>query len=269
MFLLIIGFAFPALSQNHPNSFRSFSPVPSAAAREFALNNLTFAIYHEAGHLLISEFSLPVLGKEEDAADNIATMLLLAKQAQEANNALLDSATGWQISAKNGWATKSDPVAQNLAIAALNGDHSSDQLRAGQIGCLMVGSRREVFAHVALDLGMQGLETDACASKLTQIVQSWLRLREKFIPTGRPLGTIQIEYDNDARFAEEAQLLATSGLFEGLVQTVLEKYALPRDIRLRAASCNVANAYYDPAAGELLICYELVGFYLNMGTKQG
>ena len=40
-------------------------------AEAFAANNSLFFIYHEVGHLLIDQLALPVLGKEEDAADNM------------------------------------------------------------------------------------------------------------------------------------------------------------------------------------------------------
>src|SRR5262245_22165680 len=36
---------------------------------EFVAGNLIFATVHEVGHMLISEMGLPVLGREEDAAD--------------------------------------------------------------------------------------------------------------------------------------------------------------------------------------------------------
>src|SRR5262245_19776632 len=41
---------------------------------EFVAGNLIFATVHEVGHMLISEMGLPVLGREEDAADAFATL---------------------------------------------------------------------------------------------------------------------------------------------------------------------------------------------------
>ncbi|MFM2252876.1 MAG: hypothetical protein RJB68_1213 [Pseudomonadota bacterium] len=42
---------------------------------------LVFIIFHELGHALIDIENLPVLGKEEDAADTISTYLILQKPA--------------------------------------------------------------------------------------------------------------------------------------------------------------------------------------------
>src|SRR5215208_5309127 len=40
---------------------------------EFVIGNTLFTLAHELGHAVISEFQLPVLGREEDAADAFAT----------------------------------------------------------------------------------------------------------------------------------------------------------------------------------------------------
>jgi len=42
-----------------------------------------FILLHEVGHHLINEFELPVLGREEDAADKIAAYILLASGGDE------------------------------------------------------------------------------------------------------------------------------------------------------------------------------------------
>jgi hypothetical protein len=41
-------------------------------------------LHHEIGHLLINELDLPVLGWEEDAADSLATLMLLWSGTQDA-----------------------------------------------------------------------------------------------------------------------------------------------------------------------------------------
>src|SRR5262245_5446003 len=43
----------------------------------FVVGNILFVMSHELGHALISEMGLPVLGKEEDAADAFATLVAL------------------------------------------------------------------------------------------------------------------------------------------------------------------------------------------------
>lgn len=250
-FWVLVCFATPSFGQS----------LGTQRMEEFSLNNLNFALHHEVGHLLISEFSLPVLGKQEDAADNIATMLLLAKQS---NQALIDSANGWRVGAGlyNGPAAESSDLGINLP--ALYDSHSPDFLRAGQIGCLMVGSHREVFATVAEELGLEDGAKEMCAKNFGQMIASWLVVKRAFIQNGMPKHPINIIYEEADRFQTARELLEGSQLMEDLRQQVLNKYALPRPVTLRAASCGTPNAYFDPGKAELLVCYELVEFYLGM-----
>ena len=46
------------------------TPEPSPDELRFITANAEFTLLHEMGHLLISELQLPVLGREEDAADH-------------------------------------------------------------------------------------------------------------------------------------------------------------------------------------------------------
>lgn len=48
-----------------------------ASLDEFTGNTLFHVIFHEFAHALIEQYRIPVLGKEEDAADNLADVLLI------------------------------------------------------------------------------------------------------------------------------------------------------------------------------------------------
>ena len=50
------------------------TPEPSPDETRFITANAEFTLLHEMGHLLISELQLPVLGREEDAADQLGFM---------------------------------------------------------------------------------------------------------------------------------------------------------------------------------------------------
>ena len=62
---------------------------------EFVAGNVLFAMAHEVGHMLISELGLPVLGREEDAADTFAVMNLLNMNYAFSDRVLTQSARGW------------------------------------------------------------------------------------------------------------------------------------------------------------------------------
>src|ERR1700733_8361123 len=67
---LVGGFAelFPRASAQAPDASQAGPPAAAATL---------FALFHETGHALIDLYKLPVAGKPEEAADQLATLVLL------------------------------------------------------------------------------------------------------------------------------------------------------------------------------------------------
>lgn len=57
---------------------------PASRARRLALGSVLHTFYHETGHALIDIYSLPAVGREEDAVDQFATLVLLSSDEGEA-----------------------------------------------------------------------------------------------------------------------------------------------------------------------------------------
>lgn len=248
------------------------SPQTDTDAEQFALSNLTFALYHEMGHLLIDRFSLPVLGNEEDGADNIATILLLANGSETGNGLLLQVRQGWLGLAQAPSLSKTGET----ELAAFLRPHSPDALRAGRIGCLLVGSHRDMFAHVALEMGLDEGGVARCAGRLGRMVQGWLRLRAAFMnrtsarsgavpePEAATGETIRIVYDQQDAFADIREMMIQDRLLEKAARGVLAGYELERPVTLHAMACGTPNAFYDPSKGEIQVCYELGAQLLDL-----
>src|SRR5262249_42860822 len=109
---------------------------------EFGFNNALFFLFHEMGHAMISEFGLPILGREEDAADTLSALVLLEMDDPLFDKALKDSVEGWTLSSDEG----ADPD--------LWDEHSLDKQRAYSILCMMVGKDAKKFKDVADKLEM-------------------------------------------------------------------------------------------------------------------
>src|ERR1043166_2295244 len=107
---------------------------------EFVTANMLFALLHELGHAHIQEMGLPVLGREEDAADSYAIAALI-KMATDVSDGVLVAATkGWFLDAERN-------QKENIAVPYYDA-HSVDKVRAYQIVCLMVGSDLDKFAKL-------------------------------------------------------------------------------------------------------------------------
>ncbi len=94
----------------------------------------SFILAHEFAHALIHNFELPVLGREEDAADGIATVVLL--KAEEGGLYAIDAAEFWEA-----FSGRQDPP--DLAEYADN--HSFDRQRADNILCWVAGSDEAIL----------------------------------------------------------------------------------------------------------------------------
>jgi hypothetical protein len=98
----------------------------------------SFILEHEFGHALIDIYDLPVLGKEEDAADDLATLLLLRA----------DGGDEFVFDAAQFWAALSNRQA-NPAITDYADVHSLDLQRSFSMLCLLAGSSKQSFQQVA------------------------------------------------------------------------------------------------------------------------
>jgi hypothetical protein len=97
-----------------------------------AVNSFIFA--HEFGHALIHNFELPVLGREEDAADGIATVLLLL--ASEGSSYAAEAAEFWL-----NFSGRQNPP----KLAEYADNHSFDRQRADNILCWIGGSNEGIL----------------------------------------------------------------------------------------------------------------------------
>lgn len=85
-----------------------------------------FVAFHEIGHALIDAYSLPVTGREEDAADDLATLLLVHAGASDA---ALDAAMFWALTQTG-----------EHSAAEFADEHSLNEQRFYAILCTVYGS---------------------------------------------------------------------------------------------------------------------------------
>ena len=108
----------------------------TATELRFVTANAEFTLLHEMGHLLINELQLPVLGREEDAADQLGFvgLFLLQGKQRDANfyAKLLDVADYWRLE----WRLPKAPEEKVYSWDS----HGLDAQRFYNIACLAYGS---------------------------------------------------------------------------------------------------------------------------------
>lgn len=115
-------------------------------AVDFVLANSRHVLYHEIGHMYVDLFDLPVLGKEEDAVDMLATVMMLSDGRNDAASGLADAADGWYYSERTRGTSYSE--------ADFSGQHSLDIQRSFTITCLVVGSDFDAHSRFATRFGL-------------------------------------------------------------------------------------------------------------------
>jgi hypothetical protein len=233
------------------------APLPEDAgdilsdAMTFAMHDASFTMYHEVAHLLIGELDLPVLGKEEDAADALGTIWLLEfDEAEDSYDALVSAADGWYFNA-----LKADTSSfEELAYSA---DHTLDLHRAYAMVCYMVGKDRSVFGETADDYDIDADRQESCESTYSDAFRSWMRLLEPHITEGDEVSDYEVIYEDAGDYEDIAEELKSRAIVDIAAASIAATFTLPRKVTFRVTQCGEANAYYYPAEGEVIYCYEL------------
>ncbi|WP_346897767.1 DUF4344 domain-containing metallopeptidase [uncultured Roseibium sp.] len=225
----------------------------------FVAGNVMFALYHEGGHMLASEFGLPVPDQEEDAIDNLATVTMLS--VKDADMDL------WLSNAMIGLFLIADGKAEALPFYT---EHNLNLQRGGRMLCLMVGTDEGSFGQLATDLGLPAESRTGCANESQEAWQSWQQaIGSRLRNSDKPAGKISIYYRMvPPDLASMEIFLKESGLLELVAQNFDTLYALPDKVTFTAKPCGEGNAYWDPGKRELTLCYELMAGFAEIYLDQ-
>ncbi|MGH6710069.1 MAG: DUF4344 domain-containing metallopeptidase [Bradyrhizobium sp.] len=115
--------------------------LPIGLSRADTVLGTVLAIFlHETGHAVFNMLQIPVLGREEDAADQFAAYIMLRLGKDEARRMILGSAYHHRIQM---------PGAQvDVPIQSFSDEHSLPAQRAFNILCTAYGADKKLFADV-------------------------------------------------------------------------------------------------------------------------
>lgn len=248
-----IAWAFAALSwplSALPAAAGGYTDEQLSEAMDVAMHDAVFTLYHESGHLLIDELKLPVLGKEEDAADALAIIQILRNtpDKNELTRTLNDVADEWYYASLR--ATPADLTNYDR--------HSLDIQRANAMMCMMVGADPASFAKQAQARGLGVGDRDDCVADYARTLQSWTTVLSPHLAT-RPGPQIKVTYGpaEDGHLQRFADALQSRHILESVAEQLRTTYALPSGLSIVARECDEANSYYLADDHQILYCYEL------------
>lgn len=246
----------------------------------FVLGNAIFTLSHELAHALISEFKLPVLGREEDAADTFATLAMLFVGTDLSHRVLVNTARALRLMADREKSAGQQPQYYS--------EHGLDLQRAYNIICLMVGSNPTAFRQVAVRADMPVDRQQTCQIDFDLAAASWVSLLEShMLPAAKPRQSflnrllrwrrpqaaqraqnVNVDYQH----APDALAGYKSALQAGAVLELVgsfadENFAFPMPITVKAASCGAPTASWDIDNRQLIFCYELLTEYVDLALS--
>jgi hypothetical protein len=238
-----------------------FRSVPEKQVRdrfEFVAGNVIFATLHEAGHMLIAELALYVLGREEDAADAFAVVAGLKLNNELSDQILMQSARGWFMSDLRNKKQKRKNVFYD--------EHGLDEQRAYNIVCIMVGSNPEKYGKLADITRMPEERQGTCQGDYSNASWSWDKALAPFIrKDDQPRTPISVTYDDTRKYENIARATRELKMLEVIAGYLSERFVFPRGpVGLEAKECNTPGAFWDLKARKIYVCYELAADFIDM-----
>lgn len=125
-----------------------------------------FVVFHETGHALITLYQLPVAGREEEAADQIATLILLGS-GKEGGSTAVDSASVLLTQEKNA------EVRAKLARLPFWSGHGFNEARLTDILCWVYGRDPQAFQELVGDGTLPAARAQGCAAEYETVAKTW------------------------------------------------------------------------------------------------
>jgi len=248
--------------QNDPRYNRGKTPDQIKDGVEFVTGNVLFVLAHETGHALISVFEIPVIGREEDAADALATVVALKMGNSFADRVVVNAAKGWFLS---------DQRDRKQGIpSAFYDEHGLDLQRAYNIVCLMVGGAPEKFMALAQEVKLPKERQVTCKFDYSNAEWSW---EEVLKPHKRkpedPKTEIKVTYAEPGEFATLAELGRKLQILESVAEWLSEDFAWKTPISIEMQQCGGAGARWLPPAKKIVVCYELIREFVQLHRAFG
>lgn len=205
---------------------------------QFVGDNLVSTLYHELGHAIIDIESVPIFGREEDAADVLSVVLIDMLFSPDGSEGIIRS------------------TAQMFAGFAQQGAalewamHGTDRQRYFNTVCLYYGMAPEGRSAFANALGLPMDRAVSCPDEAQLALESWLPVLETMrrAPQNLQIDLSQGQSESEAWFNNVISTEVNYMIHDGL---------WPQGLGVTTAYCDEPNAFYDLERTEIVMCYEL------------
>jgi len=233
------------------------------ATTEFAVGNILFVLLHEAGHGLISDLGLPVLGREEDAADQFATVTMLEMKTEFTHRTLVNSAKSWLISDRRS--------REEGEVVTYYDNHGLDLQRAYNIICLMVGSDNDQFQDLANEVNLPDDRQETCVFDYSNAQWSW---EQALKPHRRTPDQERTKYEiiygkAEGTFDLFEKVARVTGIMERAADRLVDLYVWKKPFTIEVLTCGSPGAKWVGSDHKITLCYELAEEFVQLYKLHG
>jgi len=249
--------------ETDPRYNRGKTPQQIKDGVEFVTGNVLFVLGHETGHALISVFEIPVLGREEDAADALASLVALKMGNSFADRVVSNAARGWFLSDQR---DKKEGTS-----SPFYDEHGLDLQRAYNIVCLLVGGAPEKFMGLANEVKLPKERQDTCRFDFSNAEWSWGEvLKPHMRKRDDPKTKIEVNYAPAGEYSTIAELGRKLQILESVAEWLSEDFVWKTPISLEMQQCGEdAGTRWLPTAKKIIICYEMIREFVQLHRKFG
>jgi hypothetical protein len=129
------------------NAMPKEANAAGVTAADAVIGQLFFALAHEFGHAAFDIYDIPVFGREEDAADQFATYIMLQFGDDRAHRLITGAAFSYRAFIKN---HKQKPNV-SVPLLTFSSDHGAPEQRFYNLLCLAYGYDAKIFADVVMN----------------------------------------------------------------------------------------------------------------------
>lgn len=209
-------------------------------AAAYVANEIIATFYHELGHALIDVLDLPLLGKEEDAADHLSVILMNDIWGEDvATQILTSNASTYSMMAARREEGGEEPLFADT--------HSLDLQRYYTAVCLFYGANPDVRSQLASDLGLPSERAEGCEWEWYRAAASWDAVLKDAVPGKGRFGLAMAPGQKGAPLVD---LLAEE------VAGINQKFGLPEQVTVEVTDCGEANAFYHSDRRVITLCNE-------------
>jgi hypothetical protein len=252
-----------AAQSNNPR-LKGLSPADRKGFIEFVAGNMLFVLLHEMGHAVVAELRIPVLGKDEDAADAFAATRLIRLQNGFSEQVVAEAAKGWFMSDRR-------DKKEGDAVPYYD-EHGLDLQRAYQFVCYLVGADPEKFRALADETKLPKDRQTSCKNDYSRALNNWdAALKPYRRAPDQPKIRIDVSYGD----GKEKQLEAIAEAFrhvkllEPVAEFSADQLAWPTPFTLEMETCGFINAAWTSATHKLTLCYELAADFGDLYRSYG